>query len=549
MRKYLTTQWSFLWAGLAFGIAQIIYMVGLFAPKWAEGQVPVVKPITVTTDLGKMFRGMEVWVCKTLGISDTGLYGTSTVLADGSWIPTAEGAFYPGVGWPIVGMMLGGLLVAIFEKEGRGWAKYEWKMLLVSFIGGAFFSYGTRLAGGCTLNHLLGGIPMMNIHSMVAVVFMSLGGLFGFFIMGQIGLSKYFKHQETLWYTEDQYAKGNLSECVCYDPSYKPNRDWIRWIGIAFSVIFFGVAIVAGLFNSEMLQHVKDAAHVDDLIAFNKSIEHKGFWYVLLTLAAGVIAGFGMAKSGFGTECGLLTAEAHHFTTKNDTVMDAFQMPKITKTMFRGMLPFVGISAMWVMVSAFIIVTWGFLGYKHGFTDSIKYALTAGVPLGGFSLGMGAVLLIGCEIRSYMRIGLGYTNTLIGFIGFAVGYLPFTLYYKEHMDFFYATDVLGTQAALKAGEEGLYFIPQLFSDNHWVQVGVAIVWLLIIIRLFMWSIKKGARALGTTTTKVANLNTEDIHVETFVDEPYAKTAERLGLDEYKKLSKLDLWMNKTFGQK
>ena len=182
-----------MWAGLVFGLAQIIYMVGLFAPKWANGEIPVVKPITVTTDLGKMFRGMEVWVCKALGISDTGLYGASVMLADGSWVATTGGAFVPGVGWPIVGMMLGGLLVAILEKETRGWAKYDWQILLIAFIGGAFFSYGTRLAGGCTLNHLLGGVPMMNIHSLVAVVFMSLGGLFGFFLMGIIGKAKYFK--------------------------------------------------------------------------------------------------------------------------------------------------------------------------------------------------------------------------------------------------------------------------------------------------------------------------------------------------------------------
>ncbi|MCP5063371.1 MAG: hypothetical protein GY936_13035 [Ignavibacteriae bacterium] len=51
---------------------------------------------------------------------------------------------------------------------------------------------------------------------------------------------------------------------------------------------------------------------------------------------------------------------------------------------------------------------WGILGYKHGFSGSIKYQLTAGVPIGGFLLGGGAVLLVGCEIRSYMRLGLGY---------------------------------------------------------------------------------------------------------------------------------------------
>jgi len=549
MSKYLTKQWSFMWAGLIFGVAQIIYMIGLFAPSWIAGTTPVVKPITVTTDLGKMFRGMEVWVCKTLGIADTQLYGHSVVLANGDWIPTATGAFYPGVGWPIVGMMLGGLLVAIFEKENRGWAKYDGKLLVVTFLGGALFSYGTRLAGGCTLNHLLGGVPMMNIHSMVAVAFMSIGGLTGFFIMGLIDRAKYFKHQEVLSYAKESYEKGNMNDCVCYDPDYKQGRDPWRWAGILFSVIFFGVGIVGGLTNPELLQHAKDANSLDELIAFNKSIDHKGIWYFLLTVGAGILGGFGMAKSGFGTECGLLTAEAHHFVTKNETVMDRFKMPNITKTLFRGMMPLVGISAMWVLVGIFILITWGLLGYEHGFTNSIKYALTAGVPLGGFILGMGAVLMIGCEIRSYMRIGLGYTNTLVGFMGFAVGYLPFTLFYDAHMDFFYSTDVLGTHAAKLAGEEGLYFIPQLFSSNHWIQLLVAVVWVFLLYKLFRWALKKGARALGTTEAMVAHKNTEEVHAATWRNEPFDATIERLGLDEYRHRSGFDNWMNNTFGQK
>ncbi len=44
-------------------------------------------------------------------------------------------------------------------------------------------------------------------------------------------------------------------------------------------------------------------------------------------------------------------------------------------------------------------------------------------------------MLIGCEIRSYMRLGLGYTNALVGFIGFAIGYLPYTLFYDAHKAF------------------------------------------------------------------------------------------------------------------
>lgn len=78
------------------------------------------------------------------------------------------------MGWQIIGMAIGGLIVVLLEREPRIWAKYSTKLLLTSFVGGMLFSYGTRLAGGCTLNHLLGGVPMMNIHSTVTLIFMSL---------------------------------------------------------------------------------------------------------------------------------------------------------------------------------------------------------------------------------------------------------------------------------------------------------------------------------------------------------------------------------------
>ncbi|ADV79990.1 hypothetical protein Thebr_1421 [Thermoanaerobacter brockii subsp. finnii Ako-1] len=59
-------------------------------------------------------------------------------------------------------------------------------------------------------------------------------------------------------------------------------------------------------------------------------------------------------------------------------------------------------------------------------------------------MGMEAVLLIGCEIRTYMRIGLGYLGSWVGFLGFAVGYLPFTLFYEQHMNFLKATRITET---------------------------------------------------------------------------------------------------------
>lgn len=111
----------------------------------------MLKPTTVTTDLGKVFRGLELSITKLLHLRDFQLHGKSV---DGI---LSGGAFQPGIGWAIFGMAVGGWLVTRFERESRTWAYYPKKVLLISFVGGLFLSYGTRLAGGCTLNHLLGG--------------------------------------------------------------------------------------------------------------------------------------------------------------------------------------------------------------------------------------------------------------------------------------------------------------------------------------------------------------------------------------------------------
>ena len=53
IKRYSKAQWSFFWAGITFGFAQIIYMVGLWIQKVEAGKTASLKPITVITDLGK----------------------------------------------------------------------------------------------------------------------------------------------------------------------------------------------------------------------------------------------------------------------------------------------------------------------------------------------------------------------------------------------------------------------------------------------------------------------------------------------------------------
>jgi uncharacterized membrane protein YedE/YeeE len=460
-----------------------------------------VKPITVTTDLGKMFRWLEVWINHLFGFTSE-LYGKYAV----DWVMSVTWwAFIPWIGTAILGMIIGWFLVVLFEKQNRLWVKYSGRLLLVAFIGWMFFSYGTRLAGGCTLNHLLGWVPMMNIHSLVAIVFMSMWGLTGFWLMTKLGLAKYFKHQEDLDYVKAQYKKGT-NDWATYDPNYRPWKNPMVWLGLTFLLAFVWFATLGMISNPEFLQHMKG----DSIKDFGKSFADKGISYVIITLLAWIIAGFAMAKSGFGTECALISAEASSMIRRDEKKWNKLGLPNVTRTLFKGLLPLQWVAAMWVIVSVFVLITIYFLGMKHWFTDPTKYKfyLTAWVPIGWFFLGFGAVLLIGCEIRSYMRLGMLYLNTLIWFIGFAVWYLPFTLFYSEHKEFLSSSIV----PYLKQNE--IFTIPELVTSNPTGQVVVATLWTLMLIGLLTWTIRAGKRYMGVKKgSEFLTKNTEEIHKE------------------------------------
>jgi len=490
LKRVTTMQWSFFWAGITFGIAQIIYMVGLWIHKAEAGKDALLKPITVTTDLGKMFRGMEVTFYRLFDLPDFQLYGKAV-----EGVASTGGAFVPGIGWAIVGMIMGGWLVSRMEKESRSWAYYPPKILLVSFLGGIVFSYGTRLAGGCTLNHLMGGIPLMNIHSFITVFFMAVGGAIGFFVLSRIGVAPYFKHQETR-----SYVCGNdAGESATCPEDKKGTSNPIYWVGAFFVIAFVGIAIYGGLFNSQGFQYLKNG----ELVAFGKSIDDKGLYYVILTFVAGIIGGIGLAKSGFGTECALVSWESAGIMKKNDSAFAKMGVPRITRTLMRSYLPMIGIIVHWLVMLGFIVLAWILFDVGPAFAGKIKYQTTAGNLIGGTLLGIGAVMLIGCEIRSYMRIGMGYLNTLVGFMGFAIGYLPFTLNYEAHKAFLEATLMVETYK--------LYEL--IFPNSVAAQKAVLALWWLVLLFGLFWMIKAGARNTGAEKSSLLHKNTEEVQNE------------------------------------
>lgn len=490
IKRYSRTQWSFFWAGITFGVAQVIYMIGLWIQKVQTGGTPSLKPITVTTDLGKMFRGMEVTFYRLFDLPDFQLYGKAV-----EGVASTGGAFVPGVGWPIVGMIIGGWLVAKMERESRSWVYYPPRVLIIAFIGGVLFSYGTRLAGGCTLNHLMGGIPLMNVHSFITVLFMAIGGAAGFYILSRFGMASYFKHQETR-----SYVCGNDpgESATCPTGKKGTSTPWY-WIGLVFALLFVGIAVYGGLFNPESLQHLKKG----ELADFGKSADSKGWYYVILTLTAGIIGGVGLAKSGMGTECALVSWEAGGMMKKNDSIYAKMGVPRITRTLMRSYLPMIGLMAHWVVMLGFIVFAWIIFDVSPGFSGALKFQTTAGNLIGGVLLGLGAVMLIGCEIRSYMRIGMGYLNTLVGFMGFAIGYLPFSLNYEAHKEFFSSSLMIETYK----------WYEYIFPESEAGQKVILLLWWGVLLYGLVWMVRLGAKNTGASKDSLIHKNTEEVQDE------------------------------------
>jgi len=491
-------QWSYFYAGVVFTVAQIIFILATWQHKVAVGKVPGLYPISVTTDLGRMFRTLEVFINNLFGFH-TELYGNYAKVGE-QMIPSG-GVFTPGIGWPIVGMILGGFIVTLMEKETRAWAHYSKKALIVSFIGGALFSYGTRLAGGCTLTHLMGGIPFMGLRSFGSIIFMAMGGALGFLVMEKLGLANYFKHQETRSYVEN----AEPGEQATLKKGYNWKKNPTFWISLSFTVLFLVAALYGAIFAPNSMMHLKGG----DLAAFGKSVADRNGLFVLLTLLSGIIAGVALSKSGYGTECSLVSLETAGSMTKNDEKYAKMGVPKITRTLMRSYAPIIGVVTTWVIMLIFMLIAWSFFNVSPALGNSVKSGMTAGNFVGGLFLGFGAVTLIGCEIRSYMRIGMGYLNTLVGFVGFAIGYLPYTLFYDEHKNFLKSTVIFGKNGLLGEDKE-LY---SLITHNESMQKVIMFVWLIALVFLLRYLLKKGAANVGLKPVQLMHMNTEDIQYE------------------------------------
>jgi len=440
----LHKQWPFWVSGVFVGVAEIMNYIVLE------------KPIGLTTGLVEMTAAFE-----------------QTIVPDIDWWSRA---YDPNVHWIIIGVVVGAWLVARAENESRGWVKYPAKELLLAFIGGFVFSFGTRLAAGCTTHHFLGGLPSMSTASLLYLTTILPAGFVTFYIMSKMRIGYVFKGQENKATADlgcKQGGKLALDGLACEaSRSYKPNRDWLRISILVVMFAFFMNAIIGSFIHGTE----------DGLFGWNYAISSIGWGMAIWLLLVGMVAGIGMAKTGFGTECAFMTPEISMGLEHKENFFESkWKIPGTTRVMFRSMSPFTAIFIEILMLWAAIMIGWQFFDIKLPLGMNPSWVLLLGAACQGF----GSVAMIGCEIRTYMRLGLGYMTAVAAFPGFLLGYLPYTLY----VDFW---ENLARQTTITKVKH----VPDIFSHDPTMQAIIGLAYGMVIFGMLYWSVRRGMRLTG-----------------------------------------------------
>ncbi|QQO53128.1 MAG: YeeE/YedE family protein [Thiohalocapsa sp. PB-PSB1] len=463
----LRKQWPFWISGVFVGLAEVMHYV-------AFG-----KPIHLTTGLVQMTSALE------------------QTLAPG--LDWWSRAYQPDVHWGIIGIVLGAWLVTRMERESRSWRRYPNVNLWLAFWGGLVFSLGTRLADGCTTHHFLGGISSMSVASLIFVVSILPAGFLTFYWMTKLGVGNAFKGQEnreTARYGYEHGGKMSL-DGIAWDMSkdYKPGRNWLQIGIIVFALLFFANAIVSSFLHDPL----------EGQAGWQHAIVNFGWGAAIWLISIGIIAGIGMAKTGFGTECAMMTPEIsmglkHDRKSGCSLFEGQLRISGATRYMFGSMSPFTAIFIEFVILWVAIMIGWQIFGRELPFQNTATWVMVLGALMQGF----GSVAMIGCEIRTYMRLGLGYATAVAAFPGFLFGYLPYTLCAEWWEDLASATVITDVKS-----------VPELFSQDATTQLLVALVYGALLVLLVVWSVRRGMRLTGTSFKALATTSNDELSIDFF----------------------------------
>ncbi len=500
--SFLKKQWPWWTAGLLTGLAEAInyWFIPLGHPKH--------KFIGVTSGMARMLAGFEAR-----------LTGHSLI--------ATKPDYQPAIQWIIIGALLAALLISWLEGELRDWARYPKGFLVFTALGAFMFAWGTRVAGGCTLHHLLGGWAAMNVKSFVVMITATIAAGIGIMIMSKFGLVQYFKSQETKWYVEMAKERG-WADGLTLDNSYDTKKDWLRLALYAFWVIFALVIIANALFGVDYAIKMGWAESLEKTKIWKSMLTAHNLPNIIMLMIVGALLGIAVAKTGIGTECAVLNAEMGPIISKDElNFAKKWKMPFSIRTIFLAMQPFTALAVHIIVAStAFFIgfAAFGIMEGHHWATKEFAEAFTKATGLefhsvglsektirtqttlpmdlfGGFLLGMGTVFMLGCEFRNYGRTGMLYITGLLIWPFFYLGYLPYTLA-RNFWD-----PLMGC-----CPYSPTTFLPALITLDRVGQIVIWALYILLWVGLLIFSLKFGAKTLGVSIMDLLTKNSEELYL-------------------------------------
>jgi uncharacterized membrane protein YedE/YeeE len=495
---WLKTQWPWWTAGALTATAEIINytLLPLGHPKH--------KYVGVTSGMARMLAGV-----------DSTLFGHSLI--------ATKPDYQPSIQWVIIGALIAALVLSWLEGEFRNWVRYPKGMLVATALGAFFFAWGTRVAGGCTLHHLLGGWAAMSIKSWVVMFFATVGALVGFLLLRKLNLSQYFKSQDTKWYVEQAKERG-WADGLTVGESSKPSL--LSWILYAVMLVILLIVIYMAFAGNNYAIQMGWAETLAKTKMAGVMLNGKNMANILMLIIVGILLGTAVAKTGFGTECGIINFELGREMEKGEEVAaQRWGMPFSLRTVMLSYQP-LGALALHIAVVALVMAI-GFTFFNimeghHWATEafaknyvgpefhkvginakSIRVQTTLPMDIfGGLLLGFGTVLMLGCEFRNYGRTGLLYVTGLLIWPFFYVGYLPYTLA-RDFWD--------GLMGAMPYAPTT--FFPALVAPHSkGVQSLIWFAWAALWLAIFFWALKRGSKNVGVTPKELLSMNSEAMYL-------------------------------------
>jgi hypothetical protein len=365
----------------------------------------------------------------------------------------------------------------------------------------------------------------MNLKSWVVMTSATVGALLGFVILRGLNLSQYFKSQETEWFVTQARDLG-WADGLTVDRGDAWKDGWLRVLLYAFMLVVLVVVVYTAFAGNTYALKMGWADTLGKTKIAKAMITSHNLANLLILLVIGTLLGASVAKTGFGTECGLVNPELGLQAEKGEREGAAFlRMPFSIRTVFASYQPFAALSFHLLIAGLVMFIGFAFFGIMEGHEWATKafaenYAAATGIhfhhtgvsiremtslPMdlfGGFLLGIGTFLMIGCEFRNYGRTGLLYITGLLIWPFFYVGYLPYTLargFWDNLMGSYPYTATTFFPALVAPGSKTVQVLIYALYLGFW---GLA----------FVWAVRRGARNVGVTPSQLLRMNSEDMYL-------------------------------------